>query len=205
MKKFLLLGLMLVVSIQLACTRGTDSTEAGGEAALTDDQLEQQIDDRFQADTTMNDTNLDVDVDRGMITLSGTVNSADQKDRAMEIVRELHPNATMNDRITVEPGEVSRTEYTEDLAREQRRKATDWGDNIGDSLDDAWIHAKITTKLVGDTDTAARRINVDVERNVVTLRGTVETAMEKEEAERLAKETDGVTRVNNLLKVGKIS
>jgi osmotically-inducible protein OsmY len=46
---------------------------------------------------------------------------------------------------------------------------------------------------------------VDVDRNVVTLRGTVETAMEKAEAERIAKETEGVTRVNNQLKVGKVS
>ncbi len=35
----------------------------------------------------------------------------------------------------------------------------------------------------------------------VTLRGTVETAEAKAEAERLAKETDGVTKVVDQLKV----
>jgi osmotically-inducible protein OsmY len=36
---------------------------------------------------------------------------------------------------------------------------------------------------------------------VVTLRGAVESATAKEEAERVAKTTDGVKRVRNLLKV----
>ncbi len=56
-------------------------------------------------------------------------------------------------------------------------------------------------KLIGDTDTPARKINVDVVNQVVTLRGKVGSASERLEAERIAKETDGVKRVVNLLKV----
>ena len=37
--------------------------------------------------------------------------------------------------------------------------------------------------------------------NVVTPRGTVQDAEQKTEAERIAKETDGVKRVDNQLKV----
>jgi len=72
---------------------------------------------------------------------------------------------------------------------------------VGSSLDDAWIHAKVVTKLIGDTQTPEHKINVDVNNNVVTLRGTVDTADQKAEAERLAKETDGVKRVVDQLKV----
>ena len=39
--------------------------------------------------------------------------------------------------------------------------------------------------------------------NVVTLRGTVDTAEQKAEAERVARETDGVKRVINQLRVAK--
>jgi osmotically-inducible protein OsmY len=42
---------------------------------------------------------------------------------------------------------------------------------------------------------------VDVKNNMVTLRGTVDTAEQKAEAERIAKETEGVKRVNSLLKI----
>ena len=61
---------------------------------------------------------------------------------------------------------------------------------------------QIVTKLIGNTDTPERKINVDVVNNVVTLRGTVDTAEQKAEAERVAKDTEGVKRVVNQLKVG---
>ena len=57
-------------------------------------------------------------------------------------------------------------------------------------------------KLIGDSKTPERKINVDVVNNVVTLRGMVETADQKAEAGRIAKETEGVKSVNNQLKVG---
>ena len=94
-----------------------------------------------------------------------------------------------------------RGQYTEEQAREEREKAKANSETIGQSLDDAWIHTKIVTKLIGDTKTPERNINVDVVEGAVTLRGNVDTAEAKNEAERVAKETEGVTKVNNQLKV----
>jgi len=94
-----------------------------------------------------------------------------------------------------------RGQYTEEQAREEREKAKANKETIGQSLDDAWIHTKIVAKLIGDTKTPERNINVDVVEGAVTLRGNVDTAEAKNEAERVAKETEGVTKVNNQLKV----
>jgi osmotically-inducible protein OsmY len=91
--------------------------------------------------------------------------------------------------------------YTEEQAREERARAKANKETIGDTLDDAWIHTKIVAKLIGDTQTPERKINVDVVNNEVTLRGTVDTPDAKSEAERIAKETDGVKKVVNQLKV----
>jgi len=91
--------------------------------------------------------------------------------------------------------------YSEEQAREEREKAKANKESIGQSLEDAWIHTKIVAKLIGDADTPERKINVDVIDGAVTLRGTVETAEAKSEAERIAKETDGVKKVTNQLKV----
>jgi len=91
--------------------------------------------------------------------------------------------------------------YTEEQAREERERAKANKESIGQSLEDAWVHTKIVAKLIGDTQTPERKINVDVVDNVVTLRGQVDTAEAKTEAERLAKETDGVKSVKNELKV----
>ncbi len=99
------------------------------------------------------------------------------------------------------PAPTATPRYSEEKAREERARAKENKETIGDTLDDAWIHAKIVAKLIGDTSTPERKINVDVVKNEVTLRGTVDSAEAKVEAERIAKETDGVTKVVNQLKV----
>src|SRR6266704_4036684 len=91
--------------------------------------------------------------------------------------------------------------YTEEQARQERERAKANKETIGQSLDDAWIHTKIVAKLIGDTQTPERKINVDVVEGAVTLRGNVDTAEAKAEAERVAKETEGVKKVTNQLKV----
>lgn len=91
--------------------------------------------------------------------------------------------------------------YTEEQAREERARAKENKETIGDMLDDAWIHTKIVAKLIANSKTPERKINVDVVKNAVTLRGSVDSAEEKAEAERIAKETEGVQKVTNQLKV----
>ena len=100
-----------------------------------------------------------------------------------------------------EPTATPTPRYTEEQAREERERAKANKETIGQSLDDAWIHTKIVAKLISDTQTPERKINVDVVDGAVTLRGEVDTAEAKAEAERVAKETDGVKKVTNQLKV----
>jgi hyperosmotically inducible protein len=96
---------------------------------------------------------------------------------------------------------TGRGDYTEKQAAEERERAKASKETIGDTLDDAWIHTKIVAQLIADSDTPERKINVDVVNNVVTLRGTVDTPQAKTDAEKIAKETDGVKSVVNQLKV----
>ena len=97
--------------------------------------------------------------------------------------------------------ENSRGSYTEKQAQAERERAKANKETIGDTLDDAWIHTKIVAKLITNSTTPERKINVDVVKNVVTLRGTVDSAEEKATAEKIAKDTDGVKSVVNQLKV----
>jgi hyperosmotically inducible periplasmic protein len=111
--------------------------------------------------------------------------------------RTATPEAT----ATASPGAKSRSEYTEKEAQTEREKAKQSGETIGDTLEDAWIHTKIVAQLIANSTTPERKINVDVVKNAVTLRGNVDTAEEKAAAEKIAKETEGVTKVVNQLKV----
>jgi len=110
-------------------------------------------------------------------------------------------NANSNMRAAATPTASPTPKYTEEQAREERERAKAHKETVGQSLEDAWIHTKIVAKLIGDADTPERKINVDVVDGAVTLRGTVDTAEGKSEAERIAKETDGVKKVTNQLKV----
>jgi osmotically-inducible protein OsmY len=143
------------------------------------------------------------DADHNTATISGTVESEEMRSRAVEMARSAHPGLIIEDKIDVKPREMTRSQYTTEMARTEVERARAHKETVGGSLDDAWIHAKIVAQLIGDKDTPERKINVDVNQNVVTLRGTVDSASQKEEAERIAKETDGVKRVINQLRVAK--
>jgi hypothetical protein len=114
----------------------------------------------------------------------------------------LNSNVNANTaRLDPTPTPTPRTKLTEEEAKAERARAKENKETIGDTLEDAWIHAKIVTKLIGDSKTPERSINVDVVNNAVTLRGTVETVEAKIQAEEIAKGTEGVTKVTNQLKV----
>jgi osmotically-inducible protein OsmY len=203
------LGLTLLsVSLSLNGCATADSPAASTgptpAAQITNSELENKIKAKFSTDAQINAANLNVDanVDRNEITLSGTVGSESLRTKAVELAKSAHAGLVVTTKIDVKPGEISRSAYTLERAREERGIATSRGETIGDSLDDAWIHATIIAQLVGNSTTAERKINVDVTNNVVTLRGTVETAEQKKEAEHLAQNTEGVKSVSNQLKVG---
>lgn len=173
------------------------------QAQMSNADLEDKIKAKLNSDAQLKAADLDVDanVDRNEITLTGVVESELLRTKAVELSKSAHEGLFINARIDVKPSEISRQEYTEELARQDRLKAKEQGETVGDSLDDAWIHTKIVAQLIGNSATPERKINVDVKNNMVTLRGTVETAAQKMEAERVAKNTEGVKSVRNLLKV----
>lgn len=72
----------------------------------------------------------------------------------------------------------------------------------GTQVDDAAITAKVKAKLAADGDVNPFNIDVDTNEGVVTLQGRVAKDEARTKAEQIARETDGVTRVINLIKVG---
>ncbi len=68
-------------------------------------------------------------------------------------------------------------------------------------VDDAGITTKVKSKLAADANTSAIKISVDTINGVVSLTGTVPTQTEKAKAEEIAKNTEGVTRVDNRITV----
>jgi len=60
---------------------------------------------------------------------------------------------------------------------------------------------EIRSKLMAEGEFPGGSLNVDVNDQIVTLRGSVSTAAEKTKAEQLAKATNGVKSVRNRLAI----
>jgi hypothetical protein len=93
---------------------------------------------------------------------------------------------------------VNRADYDRDRADYERDKGNS---SIGQGANDSWIWFKTRAALLTTTGIRESTINVDVNNDVVTLRGTVETAAEKTKAEQVAKGIEHVKSVKNELKV----
>lgn len=75
------------------------------------------------------------------------------------------------------------------------------GKTAGQSMSDASISTAVQTKLTSDRVSNFARVDVDTERGVVNLSGVVPSAEQKARAEELARQVNGVTRVNNNLQI----
>ncbi len=71
----------------------------------------------------------------------------------------------------------------------------------GEQVDDGVIVTKVKAKLAADGDINPFNIDVDSNDGVVTLQGTVAKDSARSGAEQHARDTEGVRRVINLIKV----
>ena len=72
---------------------------------------------------------------------------------------------------------------------------------LGGQASDAAITSKVKSKIAADPEVNPFRIDVDTHDGVVTLRGKVEKAVARDEAEKHAAATRGVTSVRNQITV----
>jgi hyperosmotically inducible protein len=87
------------------------------------------------------------------------------------------------------------------LANRAAATATVAAATVGGTIGDSALTAKIKSKMALDDRVRGRAIDVDTSGSVVTMTGVVGSADERERAVRLARDTDGVTRVVDRLHV----
>ena len=125
-------------------------------------------------------------------------------------VANANANAVANANVPATPTPVTtananrraptREEYEKDKER-YNREAKESGRTVGTGLNDGWLWVKARFDLAAADDLRDSTINVDVDKGVVTLSGTVASAAQKTRAEAVAKSVEGVTGVKNMLKV----
>ena len=75
------------------------------------------------------------------------------------------------------------------------------GKTAEQTMSDASISSAVQTKLTSDRLSNFSRIDVDTERGVVYLSGIVETEAQRAQAAHLARQVNGVVKVNNNLQI----
>ena len=93
---------------------------------------------------------------------------------------------------------VSRADYDKDRTKYEAEKGAS---SIGQGANDSWIWFKTKGELATVDGLRDSTVNVDVTNDVITLKGTVATAAQKDAAEKAAKSIEGQKGVKNELKV----
>jgi osmotically-inducible protein OsmY len=148
---------------------------------------------KYYADDTVRGHRIDVDAENGVVTLSGTVHTEDAREKALALARDVEGVTRVNDELKIE------AESTADNVRDSASSAMD---RAGDAASAAFITTAIQAKYFVADDVKASTIDVTTSNDgVVTLDGTVETEAARNEAVRLARETEGVQRVADRLRI----
>ena len=90
---------------------------------------------------------------------------------------------------------------TEDAAHDAKVTSERAADKTGEVITDAAITSEVKTKFLAEPGVSGLNINVDTTDHVVTLSGTVKSKAEADKAMRIARESKGVKRVVNHLKL----
>src|SRR6185503_15760176 len=157
---------------------------------------------------------INVDTVDGMVTLHGTVTSADEKARAegeakkidgVKSVRNLLQVVTSRHQTAVKASDaqlkdrVAKGLTDEELRRDRPSPTSGTERAMVGATKDMWITTDTKARLLADIRTPALDINVDTWNGVVTLFGTVSSKEAKAAAEADARQVTGVTGVANEL------
>jgi len=138
----------------------------------TDGEIAQAVVSALKWHTNVPDERVTISVRDGQVILKGTVDWQYQKDAAARAVRELTGVRGVTNHIEVQP----------------RVKAAD-------------VQAKIEAAFRRSAEIDARRVNVSVQDNKVTLTGNVHSWGERQEAERAAWAAPGVAQVEDRISI----
>jgi len=177
------------------------------------EDLEDRIEKLIKNDATLKNQNIDVKVDGTVATLTGTVATKGEKEHAAQVAHVKGitrvDNKLLVDAKRAQDGAVDKTKAAVDKAADKTGSAIGTaGEKTKEGVQkatgettDAYILTRVKSKFVGEDLLKGSDINVDADKQVVTLRGTVTSEAGRKRAVALAKEAEGVRRVVDQLTI----
>lgn len=190
----LFLGSALISASTYAETTATDSAKAAATSAgesvdksinkvgdfMDDSTITARVKAALIDDKSIRSTDISVRTENKVVTLSGTVESAEQKSQAVSAAKGVEGVSSVSDKLTV-AGEKSAS--------------------LKGYAGDTAITSEVKAKLLADDIVPSRKVTVETSNGVVHLSGTLESSKQVDRAADIAKAVTGVKSVKNDLKV----
>ncbi len=168
-------------SLQSMCVAGllavagcasTQTQQAPGEY-VDDATLTGKVKSALIADPVAEAHQIEVETFRGVVQLSGFVDSQNERVAAVKVAQGVQGVKSVHDNLKISPDNAT----------------------VGEALDDTVVTARVKTALVANPVTKARQINVATADGVVQLSGFVDSPKEKSTATEVARTVPGVRLV----------
>lgn len=170
----------LSASVAMLLLAGCASTMVPKDTRQDDSQITSVVEASLVSNDTVKASAVEVQTREGIVYLMGVVDTTEARLEAGRLAWRAEGVEGVVNNLTV--GD---------------RTAGSWADDV-------LISSKVKAQLIGNSEIKASDIDVSSSQGVVTLIGRVSNESIKDEAERIARATSGVTDVNNELMVGKI-
>jgi len=185
-------------------------------APKSDKALDTRIEHRIHRDAVLKKYKIDVAVDRGVATLSGSVPTEADRTKATHLA--TVPGVTrVDNQIVVDANAARKTtgtagkveqktkegaEKTKDTAGKVVDKTKEGVSKTGEAITDGWITTRVKSKFLDESVLKGSDIHVETNDHVVTLTGTVPSTAARARAVEQTKEVEGVHRVVDKMAIG---
>lgn len=178
------------------------STPSAAAADTTDAGITTSLQAKYYDDDQVRGRNVSVLTQDGVVTLRGAVDSDAARQRAVALARDVEGVKDVRDELTVQTADAAASPRPGPDATTDERGATGTTGRDGETITPAWITTKIQAQYFVNPEIKPWNIDVTTASGgVVTLEGEVEATADRTEAVRIARETEGVSRVEDRLRV----
>lgn len=185
MKKYL-----AVAGLCASALVGLQTSAVQSEGAAKDAWINGRLESVYALNRHLSAFDIDTDVDKGVVILTGQVQSNIDRDLAGELAKGIDGVVKVNNQLTI----VADADVTPKKGEER---------SLGAWIDDVTTTARVKSKLSANPNTQGTQIHVDTRSDVVILSGEVASTEEKSLAEELARNTGYGKDVRNELVVRK--
>jgi len=202
------IGTLLVATLAIAAPAyAAAPRQAATTTTPADKAIAKRIDKRISANATLRKFSIHTDVRNGVATLTGTVATEGDRQKAASLAS-VSGITRVDNQIAVDAnagmkGTAGRVvDKTKEETKKAGEKTKEAVSKTGELITDSWITTRVKSKFIDESLLKDSDIHVETNDHIVTLSGTVMSAAGRARAVEQAKEVEGVKRVVDRLTIG---